>query len=338
MRAIIYDPQQKNMDNMFYEKGVNPEDNNVWHEIQTRFHAIGFELYTPNTYPGRLEDVSWVIFQNMPQSFKPTNLRRRFKRFIKRLTGDLTFYQKCVKAGLSQRISVILYEPEVVAEFSYDKNYHKLFSAIFTWDEELIRLGNRYKKFVYPQPNFIPLKNTVPFEERKLICNFSANKKSSHENELYSARIKTIKFFEENCLEDFDHYGRGWSTEYKSWRGSVEDKEKTMGNYRFNLCYENAINFRGYLTEKIFDSLISGCVPIYLGTPDIHNRVASEAFIDRSQFGSDAELLTFIKSVDQTQWQAYVDAGQAFLASKTYQKYTPNGIFKLLKSGLSLNH
>ena len=32
---------------------------------------------------------------------------------------------------------------------------------------------------------------------------------------------------------------------------------------------ENSIRY-DYLTEKIWDALLAGCVPIYMGTPDVY--------------------------------------------------------------------
>lgn len=49
---------------------------------------------------------------------------------------------------------------------------------------------------------------------------------------------------------------------------SVEDKLGTLRHFRFALCFENCV-FPGYVTEKVFDCFLSGCVPIYLGAPDI---------------------------------------------------------------------
>jgi len=335
MKTIIYDPQQTNMERLFCDPGVKGDDKNIWHAIQCHFRKIGFELYTPSTYHGRLEDVSWIIFQNMPSDLEPTSLRRGFKRHIKSFTSNRTFYQKCRRAGLTNKLAVILYEPEVVAKFNYNKNLHARFSVIFTWNQDLIDLGRPYAEFVYPQADYSPLKQTIPFENRKLICNFSANKTSSHPDELYSARIKTIKFLEGKCLNDFDHYGNKWSNEYKSWRGAIDDKQLVMSGYRFNLCYENARGFRGYVTEKIFDAFHAGCVPIYLGAPDIRERIPSEAFVDRRNFSSDAELLDFLFQLKKhPEWQAFIEAGQEFLRSEAYKKYTSAGVFKILRTGL----
>ena len=54
-----------------------------------------------------------------------------------------------------------------------------------------------------------------------------------------------------------------------------DDKIAYLRQFRFNLCPENTNN-RGYVTEKIFEAIKAGCVPIYWGNegyaePDILN-------------------------------------------------------------------
>ena len=54
-----------------------------------------------------------------------------------------------------------------------------------------------------------------------------------------------------------------------------DDKIAYLRQFRFNLCPENSNN-RGYVTEKIFEAIKAGCVPIYWGNegypePDILN-------------------------------------------------------------------
>ena len=57
-----------------------------------------------------------------------------------------------------------------------------------------------------------------------------------------------------------------------------ENKREYLRHFKFNLCPENS-NTSGYVTEKIFDSIFSGCIPIYWGSenkpePDIINNDA----------------------------------------------------------------
>jgi hypothetical protein len=44
-----------------------------------------------------------------------------------------------------------------------------------------------------------------------------------------------------------------------------DNKYEYLKNYKFNLCPENS-NYPGYCTEKVFDAIKSGCIPIYWGS------------------------------------------------------------------------
>jgi hypothetical protein len=55
-----------------------------------------------------------------------------------------------------------------------------------------------------------------------------------------------------------------------------DDKIEYLKQFKFNLCPENSDN-NGYVTEKIFDAIKAGCIPIYWGSenkpePEILNQ------------------------------------------------------------------
>src|SRR5690606_4272029 len=54
-----------------------------------------------------------------------------------------------------------------------------------------------------------------------------------------------------------------------------DDKIKYLSTIRFNICPENS-DAPGYVTEKVFESIQAGCIPVYWGSgnnpePDILN-------------------------------------------------------------------
>jgi hypothetical protein len=44
-----------------------------------------------------------------------------------------------------------------------------------------------------------------------------------------------------------------------------DDKTAYLKQYKFNICPENT-NAYGYVTEKLFEAISSGCIPIYWGS------------------------------------------------------------------------
>jgi hypothetical protein len=69
------------------------------------------------------------------------------------------------------------------------------------------------------------------------------------------------------------------------WR---ETKLQTMGTYKFTVAFENAIA-KDYVTEKFYDPLIVGSVPIYLGAPNIEDFAPGEhCFINAADWSPTA--------------------------------------------------
>ena len=49
----------------------------------------------------------------------------------------------------------------------------------------------------------------------------------------------------------------------------VGNKIEWLRNYRFHICFENS-SYKGYLTEKLFDAFVAGCIPIYWGDTSLY--------------------------------------------------------------------
>jgi hypothetical protein len=143
----------------------------------------------------------------------------------------------------------------------------------------------------------------------------------------YRVRLSAIEAFAE-----LDLYGEGWQRRHpaigrrqharvlQAYRGPVQDKLATLAGYRFALAIENT-RFAGYVSEKLFDCLYAGTVPVYDGAPDIAQYVPPEAFIDVRQFGDCASLERFLRGVSESEAQRYLDAGQAFLSSPAFEPF-----------------
>ena len=76
-----------------------------------------------------------------------------------------------------------------------------------------------------------------------------------------------------------------------------DDKLKYLTHYRFNLTPENS-NYDGYVTEKLFEAIYAGCVPIYHGSdnrpePNVLNQEAI-VFFEMGKENNDA-----IKLIDE---------------------------------------
>ena len=163
------------------------------------------------------------------------------------------------------------------------------------------------------------------------------NKFSRHPRELYSERRAAIRYFERTQPDNFDLFGVRWNQpqnlverwipwmrpQYSSYRGVVKNKWDVMPRYRFSLCYENVRDEPGYVTEKIFDSLRCGCVPIYWGAPNIGDYVDKDAFIDRRRFKDHAELGDYLSSIREPEYEKYQQAIRLYLMGPKFAQFLP---------------
>jgi len=143
--------------------------------------------------------------------------------------------------------------------------------------------------------------------------------------ELLRLRLRLIDALAPRGLLDL--FGAGWSPLIdvpQPWRGRLraalsgvgpcEDKRSVLSRYRFALCLENT-SWPGYLTEKLIDAIAAGCVPLYLGAPDIHQIIPRGALVDLTG-KSEREIEDLILGMDASQAGPILEAGRVYLESE----------------------
>ncbi len=82
-------------------------------------------------------------------------------------------------------------------------------------------------------------------------------------------------------------------------------KMATIGAYRFTIAFENSID-TDYVTEKFFQPLVVGSVPIYRGAPNVADFApAPNSYIDANRFDGPASLAHFLRSMTDTDYLRY---------------------------------
>ncbi|MDX8466532.1 glycosyltransferase family 10 [Mesorhizobium sp. VK23B] len=86
-----------------------------------------------------------------------------------------------------------------------------------------------------------------------------------------------------------------------------QTKLETIGRYHFCLALENSIA-PDYVTEKMFDPLEAGTVPVYLGAPNAAEFVPDNSYIDAASFRTPAELAAYLRHLIETPpaYEAYL--------------------------------
>ena len=72
--------------------------------------------------------------------------------------------------------------------------------------------------------------------------------------------VESLKTFEKvDCPSALLHNDDTLQNQFK------DDKTAYLMQYKFNICPENT-NAYGYVTEKLFEAISAGCIPVYLGS------------------------------------------------------------------------
>ena len=230
-------------------------------------------------------------------------------------------------------------ESDIVRPEDFLIKNHTKFDKVFTWSDDLVNYDPL--KYIKTNHSFcFPENIKIGLDGRDKLCTMIAGNKMIYKpTELYSKRLEAIKWFEKNHPNDFDLYGIEWDefwirskiklfraiNRFKplrkwikptrpSYRGTVVRKKDTLERYKFSICYENATS-NGYVTEKIFDSFFAGCVPIYLGAPNVLEYIPSECFIDMRNFKSYDDLYDYICGMSDSAYLKYQISILDFLKS-----------------------
>jgi len=104
-----------------------------------------------------------------------------------------------------------------------------------------------------------------------------------------------------------------------AYRGVLElgkAKLQALATCEFALVPENCSSLRGYITEKIFNALFAGCIPIYQGHPEATRWLPPETFLPMERFRSGEQLVRFLRAMRREDKDAYHKAGTRFLEGR----------------------
>jgi hypothetical protein len=277
-----------------------------------RLKALGHGVATIDTAP--LESFDAVVFYDYPNySFWLRN----------------SYFRRLVKRG-GKPLYLILFESPAIRPDNWNRANHAPFKKVFTWHPAWVD-GRKYIRMhmAHKLPPFAPY---APSQAAKFCCLIASQKYSWAAEELYSERLRAIRWFEKNHPDEFDLYGQRWdrfffkkrlslinpvlALLYKrcSWlphrrlfpsaRGSVPSKRDVMRQYKFSICYENA-SYPGWLTEKMLDAMFAGSVPVYLGDPEVAKLIPAAAFIDKRDFPDYDTLYRHLKGMSQADYEGH---------------------------------
>lgn len=259
-----------------------------------------------------------------------------------------------IKKFPKNQIALAIFEPTIIIPESYLQSIHDLFPTIFTFMDELVD-DIKYRKICLPVlPSQITIKQ-VPFEQKKFLAAVFNNKNGDQFNYRYSQNIKNGKMFVVNpqvqerysyrkeFIEWFgpkglDLFGIGWDgAHYPFYQGKIEPAAETtskvekISEYKFVFAAENTSSLDGYVTEKLFDVMIAGSVPIYPNYNNVTKYISKECFIDPFDFESFDALYQYLITMSQDEYNKYLIAIKQFLLSQAACKFTMYGFHGMIQ-------
>ncbi|HEX7190367.1 MAG TPA: glycosyltransferase family 10 [Thermoanaerobaculia bacterium] len=305
--------------------------------FRERCRRLGYKVEA--TRDQLLEECEWIVFWDV-YSLGPINLRdyaaEVAKKVLRRGRRLRNVYREALASARPPKMALAVMEPPSITKKNLRTSAHERMDVVFTWNQEWIRRGGKYVSILLPVTDEFPEVEKIPFGEKKLLVDISANKSSRHPAELYSARREAIGFFQKRLPDGFDLYGVGWDREhYPLYRGMVEHKWDVMPRYRFVICYENGV-FPDYISQRVFDVLRCNTVPVYWGATNVEEYIDSGAFVDRRRFSSNEELAEYLTSVSEAEYEAMLAAGRGYLQSERFRRFLGSSWGDTLESAMGL--
>jgi hypothetical protein len=192
---------------------------------------------------------------------------------------------------------LIHYEGRYRQPHGFKLRYQQQFGKIYTYVSTDIDCDSI--KYM-PIPLWIDVNDCKPIGERnQLICTVSTNCAKDREprrtliDKLKALGMGVYGGAGKPVPGDIEVKDGNTDVKYRRVYGA---KVKLMSNYIFAFAVENQLDL-GHLTEKPFDIIAAGCIPVYLGPNDAFKFIPKNCYIDYRDFWSEIDVMNYIKSM-----------------------------------------
>jgi len=154
----------------------------------------------------------------------------------------------------SQFNDLFLQDPKVSLSIGFDYLENDKYVRFPFW---MMRVFNPEDTFSIIKEKCNRIEQAVKINSYKKFCTFICRNDYNGDRLFFFNLINRIGIVD--CPSQFQHNDETLKDLYNN------NKLLYLSQYKFNLCPENS-NYEGYVTEKIFDSVSAGCLPIYWGS------------------------------------------------------------------------
>jgi hypothetical protein len=239
-----------------------PESFGVWGKIQLRAQAPQPDfllLYNFHDYYTRPASNRWL---------------RRFHQSRPLSSSELQQQWRGVPP--ERRISLVREPPfvEKVKQRYADYEQAQIHCGYVSGPDDLAPVPGYMPAIWYVGRSFIEL-NTSAIPAKTRLCSWVTSGISRTAN--HRKRLDFVRQLQENRVQ-FDLYGRDLPA-WANSQGTIADKWHALAPYYYNLAIENYAENDWYVSEKLWDALLSWCLPIYYGGSAADQLLPSGSFV-----------------------------------------------------------
>ncbi len=258
-----------------------------------KFGAYGWEKERSyfNNFSYRAEAKGWKLVQ-IRDHFSIDEIdcvfASNYAKYIDKV-HNYNIYDKIIKNDKIKKISAIFEAPSRRPDLW---DYTKWFDFCISFNKKPEKHCQcEHIESPYPY-NFSENKcDYLEWNSRDTLVWVSSNNWFRGSDSLSQRRLQDFNYYSKRLSGKIALYGKGWDIKSPSlygpfpvigifhnrknkkyynnisqyWLGQVENKSETISNYKFCFSYENTDDYPGYVTEKVFDAWIAGCIPVYWG-------------------------------------------------------------------------
>jgi hypothetical protein len=238
-------------------RGINQEVDWLWLQTPESFgHWKNIQMYAPATEPDFL-----IMYQfDFSPPPQPKSRLDWFRKQQKNSELDITSLLRGVP---KERIIYLLREPPLDEVVEVNKsNYQEAqkYCSYISGPDDFAPNPDYMPAIWYLSNSFRDL-DQMPPPEKKASCSWitsGINRSANHHR-----RLEFLKALQSSDVK-FDLFGQNLP-EWSKARGAIGGKWYGMSPYYYNLSIENYADNDWYVSEKLWDSLLAWCLPIYYG-------------------------------------------------------------------------
>lgn len=137
----------------------------------------------------------------------------------------------------------------------------------------------------------------APADRRKVCCAFISGSWDRSDRQSYVRELMQHM--------QVDSFGRFMRNRRPWFDRGISTKLRLLRRYRYTLAFENSIE-PDYVTEKFYQPLLTGTVPVYLGAPNIEEFApGDDCYVNAAKFASPRDLAQFLLAQDPRRFHAW---------------------------------